>query len=83
VRQPRGTKTGQGFDTPALAALEPTDRRLARLDARHVLGLHLLPALCRLVGDLGALFQALEAVADYACVVHEEVLAPWSGEMKP
>src|SRR5215210_1802309 len=46
------------------------------LDGGDVLRLHPLPALGRLVGDLGALFEGLEPVARYAAVVHEEILTP-------
>src|SRR5215207_2746837 len=49
------------------------------LDGRDVLRLHALLALGRLVRDLGALIEALEAVAGYARVVHEEILATLVG----
>src|SRR3712207_1339865 len=48
---------------------------LAGLDPGDVLRLHALPALGRLVGDLLALLEGLEAGALYAVVVHEEVRA--------
>src|SRR5919199_2679990 len=41
-----------------------------------VLRLHALAPLGRLVRHLGALVEGLEALARYARVVHEEVLAP-------
>src|SRR5215210_115034 len=52
-----------------------TGRETARLDGGDVIRLHALLALGRLVGYLGALIKALEAVTRYARVVHEEVLA--------
>src|ERR671912_2441578 len=52
-----------------------TGRFPDRLDGGDVIRLHALLALGSLVGDLGALLKALEAVTRYARVVHEEVLA--------
>src|SRR5215213_11499103 len=49
--------------------------RPAPLDGGDVLRLHALTSLGRLVGDLGALLEALVAPTRYAVVVHEEVLA--------
>src|SRR5215213_8051663 len=46
------------------------------LSGRDVNRLHALPALGRLVGHLGALFEGLEPTALYAGVVDEEILAP-------
>src|SRR5215207_10866979 len=52
-----------------------TGRETDRLDGGDVIRLHALLALGSLVGDLGTLLKALEAVTRYARVVHEEVLA--------
>src|SRR3712207_6826292 len=46
------------------------------LGGSYVLRLHALASLGRLVGDLGALVEGLEALAGDAGVVHEEVLTP-------
>src|SRR5215210_887058 len=51
------------------------DRRSGRLERGDVVRLHPLAALRRLVRDLGALLEGLEALAGYAGVVDEEVLA--------
>src|ERR671913_1808858 len=50
-----------------------------RLYGGDVVRLHALLALGSLVGDLGTLIEALEAVADYTRMVHEEVLAALVG----
>ena len=52
-----------------------TSRETDRLGGGDVIRLHAPLALGRLVGDLGALLKALEAVTRYARVVYEEVLA--------
>jgi hypothetical protein len=52
-----------------------TGRENDRLDSGDVIRLHALLALGSLIRDLGALLKALEAVAGYTAVVHEEVLA--------
>src|SRR5215208_584 len=52
-----------------------TGRETDRLDSGDVIRLHALLTLGRLVGDLGALIEALEAVTRNARVVHEKVLA--------
>src|SRR5829696_4270011 len=51
-----------------------TGRETDRLDGGDVIRLQTFPALGSLVGDLGTLIEALEAVAGYARVVHENVL---------
>src|SRR5215207_6599502 len=56
-----------------------TGRENDRLDSGDVIRLHALLALGSLVGDLGALIEALEAVACYTRVVNEEVLATLIG----
>src|SRR5215211_3813996 len=56
-----------------------TGRETDRLDSGDVISLHALLALGRLVGDLGALLKALEAVACYTRMVNEEVLATLVG----
>src|SRR5215212_727410 len=56
-----------------------TGRETGRLDSGDVIPLHALLALGRLVGDLGALVEALEAVAGYTRMVDEEVLATLVG----
>jgi hypothetical protein len=70
----QGVRAGASTPRPS-RLLKPTARRLGSLDARHVLGLHPLLALGRLVGNLGALFEGLEPVAGYPGVMDEEVLA--------
>src|SRR5919107_1912374 len=52
-----------------------TSRETDRLDGGDVVRLHTPTPLGRLVGNLGALVEALETAASYAAVVHEEVLA--------
>src|SRR5215211_5339769 len=49
------------------------------LDSRDVIRLHALLALGLLVRDLGALIEALEAVAGYTRVVHEEIITALVG----
>src|SRR5215207_1940779 len=56
-----------------------TGRENDRLDSGDVIRLHALLALGSLVGDLGALIEALEAVACYARMVHEEILTTLVG----
>src|SRR5215218_8246717 len=56
-----------------------TGRETDRLDSRDVIRLHALLALGSLVGDLGALIEALEAVASYTRMVHEEILTTLVG----
>src|SRR5215207_7092828 len=46
------------------------------LDGSNVLRLHAFAPLGRLVRDLGALVEGLEALSRYPRVVHEELLAP-------
>jgi hypothetical protein len=61
---------------PALLAIySAIDRQPSWLDPGDILRLHALLPLGRLVGDLGALLEALEALARDARVMHEEVLA--------
>src|ERR671921_323920 len=63
------------WDPGPLATYAVAGRFPDRLDGGDVVRLHALLALGSLVGDLGALIEALEAVTRYARVVHEEVLA--------
>src|SRR5215216_4566762 len=64
-------------EKPGLAAPARTIASYSlSLSVSDVLCLHPLPALGRLVGHLGALFERLEPFARYACVVNEEILAP-------
>src|SRR5215211_148302 len=56
-----------------------TGRETDRLDSRDVIRLHALLALGSLVGDLGTLIEALEAVASYTTVVHEEIITALVG----
>src|SRR4028118_1669730 len=65
-------RTKAGANAPALA-LSDSYRMLGGSD---ILRLHPLTSLGRLVGDLGTLVEGLEALAGYAGVVHEEILAP-------
>src|SRR4028119_2333194 len=65
-------RTKAGALAPALA-LSDSYRMLGGGDVRR---LHPLTSLGRLVGDLGTLVEGLEALAGYAGVVHEEILAP-------
>src|SRR5215203_4012100 len=66
--------TKAGVQTSAFAF---TASRVLRRS--NVLRLHSLTPLGRLVRHLGALVESLEALACYARVVHEEVLAPVVG----
>src|SRR5215212_5103028 len=71
LRQRARTPWDSGpLDTYAVAGRFPD-----RLDGGDVVRLHALLALGSLVGDLGTLIEALEAVTRYTTVVHEEVLA--------
>src|SRR5215216_438407 len=56
-----------------------TGRETDRLDGGDVIRLHTLLALGGLVGDLGALIEALEAVAGYTRVVNEEIITALVG----
>src|SRR5215207_10916267 len=56
-----------------------TGRENDRLDSGDVIRLHALLALGSLIGDLGALIEALEAVAGYTRVVHEEIITALVG----
>src|SRR5215203_1565389 len=56
-----------------------TGRETDRLDGGDVVRLQTFPTLGSLVGDLGALIEALEAVTRYTTVVHEEILATLVG----
>src|SRR5215218_1715701 len=56
-----------------------TGRETDRLDSRDVIRLHALLALGSLVRDLGTLIEALEAVAGYTRVVHEEIITALVG----
>src|SRR5215218_635129 len=58
---------------PAIDAV--TGRETDRLDGGDVVRLHTPTPLGCLVGDLGALVEALEAAAGYARMLHEDVLA--------
>src|SRR5919112_1770432 len=75
LRQRARTPWDSGpLDTYAVAG-----RFLDRLDGGDVVRLHALLTLGRLVGDLGTLIEALEAVARYTTVVDEEILATLVG----
>src|SRR5215207_4312821 len=56
-----------------------TGRETDRLDGGDVIRLQTFPALGSLVGDLGTLIEALEAVTHYTAVVDEDVLATLIG----
>src|SRR5215210_708669 len=56
-----------------------TGRETDRLDGGDVIRLHAPTPLGRLVGDLGALLKALEAVACYTRVVHKEIITALVG----
>src|SRR5215207_10243392 len=55
------------------------DRETDRLDGGDVVRFHTPTPLSSLVGDLGALVEALEAAAGYARMLHEDVLATLVG----
>src|SRR5215211_5870112 len=56
-----------------------TGRETDRLDGGDVVRLQTFPTLGSLVGDLGTLIEALEAVTCYTTVVHEEILTALVG----
>src|SRR5918993_1434648 len=56
-----------------------TGRFPDRLDGGDVVRLHALLALGSLVGDLGTLLKALEAVTCYTAVVNEEIITALVG----
>ena len=68
-------KAGTPLNPGLLTAYAAIVRQPGWLDPCDVLRLHSLTPLGRLVGYLGALVEGLEAVASYARVMHEEVLA--------
>src|SRR5215217_6210284 len=71
-------------DAPARSVRVPdAGRETGPLDGGDVLRLHALTPLGRLVGDLGALLEALVALSRDAVVMHEEVLASLVGGDEP
>src|SRR5215204_1107532 len=61
------------WDPGPLATYAVAGRETDRLDGGDVVRLHALLALGSLVGDLGTLIEALEAVTCYTTVVNEEI----------
>src|SRR5215203_5539817 len=64
---------------PSLATYATIGRYPGWLDGGDVIRLHALLALGSLVRDLGALIEALEAVAGYTRVVNEEIITALVG----